>query len=104
MLMMEGPHICEVSSDLFRHLQSSIEKSASAGNRNGIDFQVGPLIFFYHAGCTGKKDRRPGPLFEVDWHRVILDEAQSIKNAHTLASHASRCLQVCHILNTGQIP
>ncbi|KAK9916313.1 hypothetical protein WJX75_001149 [Coccomyxa subellipsoidea] len=44
-------------------------------------------------GGTDNKSRTPGPLFKVDWHRVILDEAQSIKNAHTLASHACRCLQ-----------
>ncbi|BDA41061.1 Helicase-like transcription factor CHR28 [Coccomyxa sp. Obi] len=41
----------------------------------------------------GDKARKAGPLFEVDWHRVVLDEAQTIKNAHTLASHASRCLK-----------
>ncbi|CAL8466655.1 g6191 [Coccomyxa elongata] len=41
----------------------------------------------------GGNTRKAGPLFEVDWHRVVLDEAQAIKNAHTLASHASRCLK-----------
>ena len=48
--------------------------------------------------CTGDKSRKSGPLFEVDWHRVVLDEAQTIKNAHTLASHASRCLKVAGTL------
>ncbi len=32
---------------------------------------------------------KAGLLFGVEWHRVVLDEAQSIKNAQTLASHAS---------------
>lgn len=30
-----------------------------------------------------------GPLFEVSWHRVVLDEAQSIKNPKTRVFHAS---------------
>ena len=45
-------------------------------------------------GARGKGGRKPkvgkaGLLFHVEWHRVVLDEAQSIKNAATLASHAS---------------
>jgi len=30
-----------------------------------------------------------GPLYRVEWHRVVLDEAQSIKNARTMAAHAA---------------
>lgn len=33
---------------------------------------------------NGKKDH--GPLFQVNWHRVVLDEAQFIKNRMTKAS------------------
>ncbi|KAJ9533886.1 hypothetical protein QJQ45_026984 [Haematococcus lacustris] len=29
-----------------------------------------------------------GPLYRIRWHRVVLDEAQSIKNSRTLAAHA----------------
>jgi SNF2 family DNA or RNA helicase len=37
-----------------------------------------------------------GPLFHVMWHRVVLDEAQSIKNATTLAAHAAWSLHARH--------
>jgi hypothetical protein len=37
-----------------------------------------------------------GPLFRTRWHRVVLDEAQSIKNARTLAAHAAWALEVRH--------
>ena len=30
-----------------------------------------------------------GPLFRIRWHRLVLDEAQEIKNAQTLAAHAA---------------
>ncbi len=48
-------------------------------------------------GEKGKKGRRrgkAGALFEVRWHRVVLDEAQSIKNPQALASHAAWALKV----------
>ncbi|KAK9831907.1 hypothetical protein WJX81_008001 [Elliptochloris bilobata] len=50
------------------------------------------------AGAKGgarrrRRRRRDGPLFSVQWFRVVLDEAQSIKNSRTLASHASWSLQ-----------
>jgi SNF2 family DNA or RNA helicase len=32
----------------------------------------------------------------VMWHRVVLDEAQSIKNATTLAAHAAWSLHARH--------
>ena len=44
-------------------------------------------------GARRRKRRRGGPLFSVLWFRVVLDEAQSIKNSRTLASHASWSLQ-----------
>ena len=44
-------------------------------------------------GARRRKRRRGGPLFSVHWFRVVLDEAQSIKNSRTLASHASWSLQ-----------
>lgn len=48
---------------------------------------------------TGKKRKRDsllergGPLFSVMWHRVVLDEAQMIKNPKTMASHAAWALR-----------
>jgi SNF2 family DNA or RNA helicase len=47
----------------------------------------------------GKKRKRDplldrgGPLFHGTWHRVILDEAQMIKNPKTMASHAAWALK-----------
>ena len=50
------------------------------------------------AEAAGKRRRQErtggGALFQVLWHRVVLDEAQSIKNPRTLVSHAAACLQV----------
>ena len=45
-------------------------------------------------GKGGKKrkrdiEERGGPLFKVMWHRVVLDEAQMIKNSRTMAAHAA---------------
>ncbi|KAK9816469.1 hypothetical protein WJX72_000674 [[Myrmecia] bisecta] len=34
-------------------------------------------------------ERQAGPLFGVKWWRVVLDEAQSIKNSNTLVAHAA---------------
>lgn len=43
-------------------------------------------------GGKGKKGTA-GPLFEIWWWRVVLDESQAIKNANTLVAHAAHCLQ-----------
>jgi hypothetical protein len=37
-----------------------------------------------------------GLLFQIHWHRVVLDEAQSIKNPRTLAAHAAWRLAAAH--------
>ena len=36
---------------------------------------------------------RGGPMFGVMWHRVVLDEAQMIKNSRTMAAHAAWALR-----------
>ena len=40
-------------------------------------------------------NQRGSALFNVRWHRVILDEAQSIKNRQTKIAHAVCLLEVC---------
>lgn len=50
------------------------------------------------AGKGAKKrkrdiEERGGPLFKVMWHRVVLDEAQMIKNSRTMAAHAAWALR-----------
>lgn len=44
--------------------------------------------------AAGSKKKQAGPLFQVRWWRVVLDEAQSIKNPRTLAAHAAWSLKV----------
>lgn len=39
-----------------------------------------------------KKIRGKGPLYRVDWFRVVLDEAQAIKNRHSDTHKAARAL------------
>lgn len=46
-----------------------------------------------HVDSKAKK-KAAGPLFQIHWWRVVLDEAQSIKNAATLMAHAAHSLQV----------
>jgi hypothetical protein len=41
-------------------------------------------------------NREGGPLYGVRWHRVVLDEAQSIKNSRTLAAAACWALVARH--------
>ncbi len=45
-------------------------------------------------GIGSSKKKSAGPLFQVRWWRVVLDEAQSIKNPRTLAAHAAWSLKV----------
>jgi superfamily II DNA or RNA helicase len=42
--------------------------------------------------------RRDEPLREIDWHRVVLDEAQAIKNPGTATTKAARKLKAQHRL------
>jgi SNF2 family DNA or RNA helicase len=39
-------------------------------------------------GTAPKKKRVYGPLMDINWYRVVLDEAQNIRNARTRASTA----------------
>jgi SNF2 family DNA or RNA helicase len=48
------------------------------------------------AGQKRKADSlgdKGGPLFRTMWHRVVLDEAQVVKNSRTLAAHAAWALK-----------
>jgi SNF2 family DNA or RNA helicase len=42
---------------------------------------------------VAKKKKRYGPLMDINWYRVVLDEAQNIRNARTRISSA-----VTHII------
>lgn len=48
------------------------------------------------AAATAAVPGGGGLLFQVHWHRVVLDEAQSIKNTRTLASYGAWCLSASH--------
>lgn len=49
-----------------------------------------------------QKRRKPGPLFRVKWFRVILDEAQAIKNRHAESHKAAVSLHAqCRWAATG---
>ena len=51
-------------------------------------------IWYYTGGVGKAKKKVAGPLFQIHWWRVVLDESQAIKNAGTLVAHAAHCLQV----------
>ena len=54
-------------------------------------------VLLVRPGDKGKK-KIAGPLFQIHWWRVVLDESQAIKNASTLVAHAAHCLQVLNNL------
>ena len=43
-----------------------------------------------------KRDKEDGFLFNVQWHRVVLDEGQMIKNARTKVAQATWRLKATH--------
>lgn len=45
---------------------------------------------------TPSRRRKKGPLFKLEWFRVILDEAQAIKNMNSKTSVAARQLRAQH--------
>ncbi|WIA19197.1 hypothetical protein OEZ85_003842 [Tetradesmus obliquus] len=70
-------------------LQDATAAAAAAASSSKAGSGSGSRAGTVHAAAGG-------PLFAVMWHRVVLDEAQSIKNASTLAAHAAWSLHARH--------
>lgn len=43
-------------------------------------------------GGRKRRSKTPGPLFNLHWWRVVLDEAQQVRNSSTTGAHAVACL------------
>jgi SNF2 family DNA or RNA helicase len=63
-------------------LAAEDEAAAKGGKKRGRE-----------AGAAAGADAKGGPLFRVRWHRVVLDEAQIIKNKRTVVAHAASSLR-----------
>jgi hypothetical protein len=65
----------------------------AAAGRHKSPGMGGPPSSGSGAGMGGGEG---GALFRIKWHRIVLDEAQSIKNPRTLAAHAAWQLAASH--------
>ncbi|CDR99770.1 related to ULS1-ubiquitin ligase for SUMO conjugates [Sporisorium scitamineum] len=74
---------------------SRADSDAESGNENGpteIDSQDSDDSFAGPTAVKVTKKLMPTPLFEAPWLRIVLDEAQNIKN------HKAKCSRACFLL------